>query len=77
LAICFYRQRPGALLDRARAEGDNWGHGGLWSDNSVAMLATLFRIHFPLNADGRVASQEPRIAPGTADAQRLNLDKLR
>jgi hypothetical protein len=32
-----------------------WGHGGLWSDNSVAMLAALFRIHFPLTAEGKVA----------------------
>src|SRR5271165_829546 len=23
-----------------------WGHGGLWSDNSVAMLVALFRMHF-------------------------------
>jgi hypothetical protein len=54
-----------------------WGHGGLWSDNSVAMLAALFRIHFPLNAEGKAASQEPRVAPGTPDEQRLNQDKLR
>jgi hypothetical protein len=54
-----------------------WGHGGLWSDNSVAMLAALFRIHFPLDAEGKVASQEPRIAPGIPDEERLNQDKLR
>src|SRR3984893_4428805 len=54
-----------------------WGHGGLWSDNSVAMLAALFRIHFPLNAEGKVASQEARIAPGAPDVQQLNQDKLR
>jgi hypothetical protein len=41
------------------------------------MLAALFRIHFPLNAEGKVASQEPRIAPGTPDEKRLNQDKLR
>jgi hypothetical protein len=29
-----------------------WGHGGLWSDNSVAMLAALFRIQFPLTTEG-------------------------
>jgi len=54
-----------------------WGHGGLWSDNSVAMLVALFRIHFPLNAEGKVASQEPRIAPGTPDVKRLNQEKPR
>jgi hypothetical protein len=25
-----------------------WGHRGLWNDNSVAMLAALFRMQFPL-----------------------------
>jgi hypothetical protein len=29
-----------------------WGHGGLWSDNSVAMLAALFRMQFPLTTEG-------------------------
>ena len=28
------------------------GHGGLWSDNSIAMFAAIFRLHFPLNAHG-------------------------
>ncbi len=39
-----------------------WGHGGLWSDNSVAMLAALFRMHFPLTGEGEVASPPARIA---------------
>jgi hypothetical protein len=25
---------------------------GLWSDNSIAMFAAIFRLHFPLNAHG-------------------------
>ena len=33
-----------------------WGHGGLWSDNSVAMFGALYRMHFPLNAEGRACS---------------------
>jgi len=33
------------------------GHGGLWSDNSVAMLGALFRIQFPL--PGRSAFPTP------------------
>jgi hypothetical protein len=53
-----------------------WGHGGLWSDNSVAMLAALFRIHFPLTAGGMVPPQ-PRLAPRAPDVQQLNQDKLR
>jgi hypothetical protein len=54
-----------------------WGHGGLWSDNSVAMLAALFRIHFPLTAEGMVAPPQPRLAPRAPDVQQLNQDKPR
>ena len=54
-----------------------WGHGGLWSDNSVAMLAAIFRIHFPLTAGGIVAPPQPRLAPRVPDVQQLNQDKLR
>jgi len=32
-----------------------WGHGGLWSDNSIAMLAALFRIEFPLPPEALAA----------------------
>ncbi len=28
------------------------GHGGLWSDNSIALFTALYRLHFPLNAQG-------------------------
>ena len=28
------------------------GHGGLWSDNSVALFGALYRLHFPVNAEG-------------------------
>ena len=48
----LYRQRARTVLDRARPEGDHFGHGGLWSDNSIAMFAAIFRLHFPLNAHG-------------------------
>jgi hypothetical protein len=54
-----------------------WGHGGLWSDNSVAMLAALFRMHFPLTAEGKMAPPPPRLVPRTSDEQQLNQDKLR
>jgi hypothetical protein len=53
-----------------------WGHGGLWSDNSVAMLAALFRIHFPLTAQGMMAPPTPRLAPRAPDEQQLKQDKL-
>jgi len=54
-----------------------WGHGGLWSDNSVAMLAALFRIHFPLTAEGVIAPPPSRLAPGSPDLERLKQDRLR
>jgi hypothetical protein len=76
LAFCFYRQRQGALLDRAGAKGDNLGAWGI-IDNSVAMLAALLRIHFPLNAEGKIASQAIRITPRAPDVQQLNQEKLR
>jgi hypothetical protein len=44
-----------------------WGHGGLWSDNSVAMLAALFRIHFPLGAGGMTAPPPSIRAPSAPD----------
>jgi hypothetical protein len=52
-----------------------WGHGGLWSDNSVAMLAALFRIHFPLTAEGTVAPPQRPTAPKAPDLRQLNQDK--
>jgi hypothetical protein len=46
-----------------------WGHGGLWSDNSVAMLAALFRIQFPLTGAGEVAPPPLLRAPKASDLQ--------
>lgn len=54
-----------------------WGHGGLWSDNPVAMLAALFRIHFPLTAEGKVAPPQRPSVPRVPDLQQLNQDNLR
>ncbi len=54
-----------------------WGHGGLWSDNSVAMLAALFRIHFPLTANGMVAPPPRTSAPTSPDLEQLNQDRVR
>jgi hypothetical protein len=54
-----------------------WGHGGLWSDNSVAMLGALFRMHFPRMADGKVAPPQRSSAPRAPDLQQMNLDKPR
>jgi hypothetical protein len=51
-----------------------WGHGGLWSDNSIAMFGALFRMEFPLTG-GKVATPKPIKAPGSPDLQQLNRDK--
>jgi len=54
-----------------------WGHGGLWSDNSVAMLGALFRIQFPRTAGGMIAPPQRPSIPRSPDVQQLNQDKLR
>ena len=46
-----------------------WGHGGLWSDNSVAMFGALFRMHFPLTGEGKVSTSKPVSVPKTVDLQ--------
>ena len=46
-----------------------WGHGGLWSDNSVAMFGALFRMEFPLGPGGIMAVPKPRTAPKSPDLQ--------
>lgn len=51
-----------------------WEHGGLWSDNSIAMLGALFRIEFPLTG-GKLTTPKPITAPKTPDLQQLNRDK--
>jgi hypothetical protein len=53
-----------------------WGHGGLWSDNSVAMFGALYRMHFPLNAQGQAAPSQRPSLPRAPDTQQLNQDKL-
>jgi len=45
------------------------GHGGLWSDNSVAMLGALLRIQFPLTESDKVATSKPITAPNVPDLQ--------
>jgi hypothetical protein len=53
-----------------------WGHGGLWSDNSVAMFGALYRMHFPLNAHGRVSPSQRGSLPRASDTRKLNEGKL-
>jgi len=54
-----------------------WGHGGLWSDKSMAMFGALYRLHFPLNAAGQAAPSQPLRVPKAPDTQQLSRDKLR
>jgi hypothetical protein len=54
-----------------------WGHGGLWSDNSVAMFGALYRMHFPLDAEGQATSSSQHVRiPKAPDTRKLNEDKL-
>jgi hypothetical protein len=46
-----------------------WGHGGLWSDNSVAMLGALFRMEFPLDENGEAPTPKPITVPGSPDVR--------
>ena len=54
-----------------------WGHMGIWSDNSIAMFGALYRLHFPLTSEGKVAPPEPVRVPKEPDVQQLNQDKPR
>jgi hypothetical protein len=52
------------------------GHGGLWSDNSIALFAALFRLQFLLNAGGvNVLSSTAQIS-NAPDVEYLNENKL-
>ena len=46
------------------------GHGGLWSDNSIALFTAIYRLHFPVNAQGvniqGVTEAEPSPPPDGA-----------
>src|SRR5258708_37666352 len=48
-----------------------WGHGGLWSDNSVAILAALFRMHFPLEGGRIVVPPQAPSGPTTPTPPQL------
>ncbi len=52
------------------------GHGGLWSDNSIALFTALYRLHFPVNAQGVNVLPSTAQIPEAPDAQRLNKEKL-
>lgn len=51
------------------------GHGGLWSDNSIALFAALFRLHFPLNAQGINVLPSTAQIPKAPDVEHLNKEK--
>jgi hypothetical protein len=54
-----------------------WGHMGIWSDNSIAMFGALYRLHFPLTSEGKVAPSAVVRVPHEPDVQQLNQDKPR
>ena len=52
-----------------------WGHGGLWSDNSIALFAALFRLHFPLNSEGVNVLPTTAQIPESRDVEHLDKEK--
>jgi hypothetical protein len=52
-----------------------WGHGGLWSDNSMAMFGALYRMHFPLGPNNQPAQLPRAPAPSSPDVEHLKQDK--
>jgi len=52
------------------------GHGGLWSDNSIALFTALYRLHFPVNAQGINVLPSTARVPETSDMENSNKDKL-
>ena len=52
-----------------------WEHGGLWSDNSVAMFGALFRMEFPLGPGGMVVPPKPIKAPKASDLRQGSAEK--
>ena len=47
-----------------------WGHGGFWSDNSIATFAAIYRLQFPLSATGTSVTSRPVQAPRVSDLER-------
>jgi hypothetical protein len=40
------------------------------------MFGALYRMHFPLNAEGKPAPSQPVRVPKAPDTEKLNQDKL-
>ncbi|MBV8815347.1 MAG: hypothetical protein JO271_12725 [Verrucomicrobia bacterium] len=38
-------------------------HGGIWSDNNMALLATIYRMHRPILANNIIAPAKPYVLP--------------
>jgi hypothetical protein len=50
---------------------------GIRSDNSIAVFGALYRLHFPLTSEGKVAPSAPVRIPREPDVPQLNQDKPR
>jgi len=51
------------------------GHGGLWSDNSIALFTALYRLHFPVNAQGVNVLPSTTQIPEAPDVEHLDKEK--
>jgi hypothetical protein len=52
------------------------GHGGLWSDNSIALFTALYRLHFPVNAEGVNVLPSTTQLPDAPDVEDSNKHDL-
>jgi hypothetical protein len=52
------------------------GHGGLWSDNSIALFTALYRLHFPVNAQGVNMLPSTARIPGAPKVENSNKNEL-
>jgi hypothetical protein len=43
----------------------------------TTMLAALFRMHFPISAQGQLGPASPRLAPSHPELEQLKQDELR
>jgi len=72
------------LVPNAKARAPYWiftvpkdiidGHGGIWSDNSIALLGALYRMQFPITSSAHGATPvktAPIVVPQTQDLRQL------
>jgi exosome complex RNA-binding protein Rrp42 (RNase PH superfamily) len=44
-------------------------HGGIWSDNNMALMAAIFRMHRPILPNNTVAPAKSYVLPSSPDVK--------